>query len=764
MHFPCNSRFAFSGTHSSNSIVKDSPQNTFATFLSLNGVNSLDLTANNLKLQNVTGGATGYQNATTTSFAIPKSGKWYYEVLIDNVSGSTSSAFISLATNIPTNGISSSAHLYYYSTGLYHYATLMLTVIGQADLDIAGIMVDMDNNEFHLYRNGMPNGSIVFPHTDNDLFPVFQSGGSGENITYYLNCGQDHSFIGAKTALAKPYSDANGIGEFYYPPPDGALAICTKNMESGLSALTTTKKYYNRDETGKVLSYGGYNAYHMTSNYGTINDERFSDLSPYGGKSLHFDGVSEVINSQASSDHNIGTGAFTMEIWFKTTSNTNDTYYRRMFMLDGPTGNATGNIQLTLSNTGYVNGWTNTSDLDLQSATGFNDGAWHHAALVRSGTTVTLYVDGTSAATATYGTAISPNSGSPRPRLGSYDGTQGDFDGYLADARLVVGTAVYTGNFTVPSAPLGTTQSSGTNIAAITGTATSFLAQPYNTETVNNTTPRYPRDETGRIQIFERLRAGTSSSLPMLADMSPYADNSVKSLYFDGYNNVAYKDNLTDFQPGTGAFTFECWLYLDDVSSNDYHTIFDNRDASGTDTDSFFFGLRGTVSPAGMLYFYTGGNYTFGDSQIVQNNTWHHVALVRTSTSSGGLELYLDGVGSGSAETMANDFTNTNNLETYLGALCDSDAYNLYGYMSDIRFVKGTAVYTGNFTPPSGKLTTTGGTYPSTTNVNTSITAGHTTLLVQPYSQPAQEYDNGSIYRTNRIYLTDETGNKLTYV
>ena len=124
----------------------------------------------------------------------------------------------------------------------------------------------------------------------------------------------------------------------------------------------------------------------------------------------------------------------------------------------------------------------------------------------------------------------------------------------------------------------------------------------------------------------------------------------------------------------------------------------------------------------------------------------------------------MDGVGSGSAETMANDFTNTNNLETYLGTLCDSHAYNLYGYMSDIRFVKGTAVYTGNFTPPSGKLTTTGGTYPSTTNVNTSITAGHTTLLVQPYSQPAQEHDNGSIYRTNRIYLTDETGNKLTYV
>ena len=86
------------------------------------------------------------------------------------------------------------------------------------------------------------------------------------------------------------------------------------------------------------------------------------------------------------------------------------------------------------------------------------------------------------------------------------------------------------------------------------------------------------------------------------------------------------------------------------------------------------------------------------------------------------------------------------------------------GYISDYRFVNGTAVYTGAFTPPSGKLTTTGGTYSSTTNVNTSITASHTKLLAQPYSQPAQIHDVGSTYRTNRIYLTDETGNNLTYV
>ena len=51
------------------------------------------------------------------------------------------------------------------------------------------------------------------------------------------------------------------------------------------------------------------------------------------------------------------------------------------------------------------------------------------------------------------------------------------------------------------------------------------------------------------------------------------------------------------------------------------------------------------------------------------------------------------------------------------------------GFYADFRIVDGTQVYTGNFTPPSGPLTTTGGTYPSNTNVNTSITASHTKLL-----------------------------------
>jgi hypothetical protein len=52
-----------------------------------------------------------------------------------------------------------------------------------------------------------------------------------DNIGYWLltvNAGADSSFAGIKTRQGN--TDANGIGDFYYAPPAGYLALCTDNL------------------------------------------------------------------------------------------------------------------------------------------------------------------------------------------------------------------------------------------------------------------------------------------------------------------------------------------------------------------------------------------------------------------------------------------------------------------------------------------------------------------------------------------------------
>ena len=87
--------------------------------------------------------------------------------------------------------------------------------------------------------------------------------------------------------------------------------------------------------------------------------------------------------------------------------------------------------------------------------------------------------------------------------------------------------------------------------------------------------------------------------------------------------------------------------------------------------------------------------------------------------------LYFDGVQKG---TLGNSNHNHTSTSFTLGNYGGGGNYKWQGYVSDFRIVKGKAVYTGNFSPPTGPLTKTGGTYPNNTN-RTDPTASETVLL-----------------------------------
>ena len=53
---------------------------------------------------------------------------------------------------------------------------------------------------------------------------------NNSSSTGIFNFGQDGTFAGTKTAQGN--TDANGIGNFYYSPPSGFVALCTSNLGS----------------------------------------------------------------------------------------------------------------------------------------------------------------------------------------------------------------------------------------------------------------------------------------------------------------------------------------------------------------------------------------------------------------------------------------------------------------------------------------------------------------------------------------------------
>jgi hypothetical protein len=88
----------------------------------------------------------------------------------------------------------------------------------------------------------------------------------------------------------------------------------------------------------------------------------------------------------------------------------------------------------------------------------------------------------------------------------------------------------------------------------------------------------------------------------------------------------------------------------------------------------------------------------------VSVDTWYHIALVRNGTTT--FTVYLNGSSLGTFEK-----TGLTGAELYLGeksANTDGECFD--GYITNFRYVKGSAVYTAHFTPPIAALTAISGT------------------------------------------------------
>jgi len=388
-------------------------------------------------------------------------------------------------------------------------------------------------------------------------------------------------------------------------------------------------------------------------------------FSPYGSNwSNAFNLVStpDYLDIASNAAFGMGTGDYTIESWFYCT----DTGGYQPIIDCRASSPVTGQILFRVYATGQFYFSIEGTGTVLTSPANIATNTWVHAAVVKASGVYTLYINGTSVATASNSVSI-PTS---PVRIGNDQQNGNNFKGYLSNVRIVKGTAVYTSNFTPSTTPL--TAVSGTSL--LTCQSNRFVDNSSNAFAIT-------ANGTMSVQRFNPFGTSTAYSTSVIGG----------SGYFDGSGDYLTVADNAALDVDAGSFTMEAWVYLTDATVTSPILAKNFGSAGG-----WMFWVQSTLRL--RMYDASAGQVTATSSASLISNSWNHVAATRSSNT---LTVYVNGVSSGTA-TFTGTSTNAAVLE--IGGYGAATAVST-GYISDARLVKGSVVYTGNFTPPTAPLT-----------------------------------------------------------
>lgn len=393
---------------------------------------------------------------------------------------------------------------------------------------------------------------------------------------------------------------------------------------------------------------------------GTVNSGVTTAARIYETGATYFS--TGLAQTPADSSMEPGSGDFTYEFWFNTASTA------RQWFIAASTDFWLG-IDINYVGTNLLGFWLSSNGTSWDIATadpgGNGRGAiaapvnkWNHVALVRKGTSITMFVNGVAdkTITVTAGTSI-VNKSAQQKRLGNHGSVNYPVAGYLQDFRFTKGYARYSANFVPADCPMPTTDGIDkywTNTKLLMSLASDTSDAKNHTVTSVGTSSVINDDKFGQV------------------------------ISFAGSNYLTIPANA-DFNCGSGDFTIEAWVKLTNAST--YQFLLGNQvNGSGYMMIAF-------NQPAGGIGIGRAGvswPVQFAGHGM-QNNVWAHVAIVRQGTAN---KCYVNGVQIGSTVT---DSTNWSFGDLWIGA--QSGGTTLNGAIRELRVTPGVARYARKFNP-----------------------------------------------------------------
>lgn len=407
-----------------------------------------------------------------------------------------------------------------------------------------------------------------------------------------------------------------------------------------------------------------------------VNDAQVDTAqSKFGSSSLLTDRTtpSDYISvSNDASSLDMGSGDWTIEFFMRPTSLPGSGAYHFIYDSRNASGDTSPNIGLTNSKVFFYT----AGGFRITGSTTLSLNTMYHVALVKSGSTTTLYLDGTSDGTYsdsnTYTADDTVNIGA------NFSGANG-FTGNIDEFR-VSNSARYTNDFAIP-----TTQ-------FVNDDNTKLLLHMNGTDGST-----FFEDDNGSIgRIAETFTANGNAQI----DTAQYNFGG-SSADFDGTNS--YLSNSSNWDV-TDNWTLEFFIRTDSVAGQ-YPAI-------------FYFGNQNTSkgwaieeAPGGNLSFISSNDGSSGMSvrmtatSALTASTWHHVAIVLQGTSG---EMFVDGtsVATGTVDPIDGDSSSVLRIGGGQGGLSSGNFGGntsivwYSGHLDEIR-ISNKARYTAAFTAPT---------------------------------------------------------------
>jgi hypothetical protein len=293
------------------------------------------------------------------------------------------------------------------------------------------------------------SNNVITPNAWNYIEWYQPTSGNGSikvNGTEVISTGYSSNYGSTTDTLRLPQTTQNPTNGLYYADMQFVKGDARESsVPTAPMSTNTNAKLHVTGHQGHVLDKSQSANLKLVGNTAASTTQaKFSNTA-----SVYFDGTEDYITIPNFED--IGSGDFTIEMFiYQTASGSYPTLFSTVANyattngLRISTGNNNNTLQVASAGSALIN-----------ASSAFNNSTWNHIALVRSGTTLTLYLNGSSVGSATNSQSFV----SDTFYIGDVTGTGSPytFTGYIQDFRVTNGLARYTAadeRSNIPSAPL----------------------------------------------------------------------------------------------------------------------------------------------------------------------------------------------------------------------------------------------------------------------------------------------------------------------